>query len=429
MKYNIEKGSYYSLASICQDESPIVSAIISVDVHEKRTVLAQSLEHVLPDVLLSGAGKYSREQFLDAVNMLGASVNVGVSAGVFTLNLRSTAANFSKLLKLAEVMLLDPHIKTSELKRIKQTVVSALDNSKENSSGIAHQNLHNSFCGESDRRYSYSLNDTIAKVKLIKPDQIKTLHQSVLGQEWVASVTGEEKVIVQLEQFIKKIKKTQSEPAKLKPAHEQKVSKTRVILKDIPSKQNIDFSIGAPIPFTLHHPDHTALMFGLTVLGKWSGFAGRLMSTVREKEGLTYGIYAGLEGFSSSEQGSWRIMSFFSPEKTMQGLTSTFREVKKIYKTGVTEEEFVKFKTIIMTGQALLQDSAISLLGDLHAYHFKGFTLEEMQAHKGKVNLLTLEEVNVAVKKYLNPATLIVSGAGPTKAVKKEVEKFVKSVA
>jgi zinc protease len=213
-----------------------------------------------------------------------------------------------------------------------------------------------------------------------------------------------------------------------KGIHELKLVKNKVLLTNIPSKQNIDFSIGAPISFTLHHPDYVPLNFALAVLGKWSSFAGRLVSTVREKEGLTYGIYARSEGFAGTEQGYWRIATFFAPDKALQGLTSTFREVTKLYKHGITEAEFDKFRVVLRTSQVLLNDSIMSLMSDLHAYHVHGFTLAEMAEHKNKINLITIKEVNEVIKKYLNPNNLIVAGAGPVNVVKKEIQNFVKSV-
>jgi predicted Zn-dependent peptidase len=170
-------------------------------------------------------------------------------------------------------------------------------------------------------------------------------------------------------------------------------------------------------------------MFGITVLGKWSGFAGRLMSTVREQEGLTYGIYAKTESFMNEEQGYWRVMTFFSPKDAARGLTSTFREIKKIYEHGITKDELATFKQILHTGQVLKNDSTSSLLGELHAYHLQKFSLEEIEEHKKRLLSVTLSEVNAALKRYLDPATLTVSGAGPISSVKKELQGLMKTVA
>jgi predicted Zn-dependent peptidase len=122
-------------------------------------------------------------------------------------------------------------------------------------------------------------------------------------------------------------------------------------------------------------------------------------------------------------------MTFFSPAQAIQGLTSTYREITRFYTDGITEAELLKFKQILTTGQVLLQDSTLSQLKDLHAYHQQGFTLKEITEHKNKLNTLTTEEVNQAIKTYCNPALLTISAAGPiNKKMVTELQVFIKSV-
>jgi zinc protease len=212
------------------------------------------------------------------------------------------------------------------------------------------------------------------------------------------------------------------------PLHVIQKDQKRLHLHDVPGRQNIDFSIGLPIPITIHHPDFLPLSFGIAVLAKWGGFAGRLMSTVREKEGLTYGIYGRLESFHGDEQGFFRIMTFFAPDKAVHALTSTFREISKLYTSGITQKEFNAFQTILLTQQQLLNDSLGRLLGDLHSYHCHGFTIHEMHMHKAQLQHITRTEVNRAIKTYLNPKEMYVSGAGPVAGVQKDLEQWMKSM-
>ena len=78
MHYHIDRKTNFSVASITEDNLDIVSAVISVDVHEVNSVTDQAVSLMYPDALLSGAGTYSREAFLDAVNSLGASLSVSL---------------------------------------------------------------------------------------------------------------------------------------------------------------------------------------------------------------------------------------------------------------------------------------------------------------------------------------------------------------
>ena len=428
MKFEIKPNSTYSLASITEKKSEIVSAVITIDTHEERTIADQAVELVYTDALISGDGKHTRAEFINAVNLLGASIDVSIGNSHLSVDLRSTKQNFKKLLKLAETMFLSPTFTKSEIARIKSIVANDLHESKENTAKTSLDTLRNTLYGFNDRKYTYDVDETASVVKTVSAKHLKSFHALALSQPWTCTIAGEESAVKDFGKFVDTIKKKQSPTNESKSLHQQKPPKSAVILRDVPSRTNIDLSIGAPIPITLHHPDYIPLSFAITVLAKWGGFSGILMSTVRDKEGLTYTIYGRLEGFSGTEQGYWRIFTFFSPDKTVQGITSTFREISKFYKTGINQEQFDKFKTIINTQQALVKDSVTGLMMDLHAYHCHGFTIEEMNAHKSKVNDLTIDEVNNAIKSYLNPKDLTVCGTGPIKTVKKELEKFIKTV-
>jgi zinc protease len=429
MKYNITDADGCSFATITDSKTKTVVAYISVDIHAEETVKGRATELLYTDALISGAGKYNRAAFLDAMSSLGATISASISDGVLTIFVRADGAVFNKVLPLVESMLLEPHFNKDELKRIKQTVTNAIKESKENTRAIAHEQLRNAFYGKQDRRYTFDEDALIDAIKTITPKDLQALHKKVCSLTWTCSLLANPANSELAQKSVKKIKKNSKRSTSGLGIHQQLPPQPSLVLKDVPSKQNIDFSIGAPVPITLHHPDYIPLSFGLAVLGKWGGFTGRLMSTVREKEGLTYGIYAKTETFFIEEQGYWRIMSFFAPEKSLQGLTSTFREIKKLYKDGITEGELKLFKQILNTGQVLQNDSLSSQLNDLHGYHFQGFTLKEIAEHKNRIHSLTVNEVNEAIKLYLNPGDLTVSGAGPIASVKKDLQAFIKTVA
>lgn len=428
MKQHIKDTPEFSFATITDNSSKTLTAYISTDIHGEQTVLGRAVELLYTDALISGAGKYTREQFLDAINSLGATISLGISEGVFTLYIKASEVTSAKVFSLTETMILEPHFDQKELKRIKQTVINAIKESKENTRAIAHEQLRNTIYGTQDRRYTFDEDALIKAIAKVSPKELKALHKKICSTAWTVSVATTDKTASTLEKTIKKIKK-QFPPAKSSVGlHQQKTPQPTLTLRDVPSKQNIDFSIGAPVPITLHHPDLIPLMFGVAVLGKWGGFTGRLMSTVREQEGLTYGIYAKTESFYNEEQGYWRIMSFFAPDKALQGLTSTFREIKKLYKDGITEGELRLFKQILNTAQVLQNDSVASMLSDLHAYHMQKFSLQEITEHKARIYSLTVDEVNTAIRHYLNPAHLTVSGAGPVKTVEKELKNFLNTI-
>lgn len=427
MSLTIERFDTYSIAHL---KRPLetVEAILTADLHRTNDPHRQAAQLMYADALLSGAGDLDREAFLDRVNGLGASIDISVRGGKVTIGLKATAQQFSKLMKLVELMLEKPAFKSAELKRIKATTTNELHDSKENSKAIALEELQNIFYGQADRRYNYEADELIKVVKVISARELKELHRTLFSRPWHVSVASADAGLKTLQQSLKRLK-GQTALTPTDAIHQPLPANPALALREIPSRQNVDFSIGVPLPITFQHPDFLALHFGIAVLAKWGGFAGRLMSTVREKEGLTYSIYGRLEGFGGDEQGYLRIFTFFAPEKAVQGLDATFREVIKWYEKGVSEAEFLTFKTILSTQQTMLQDSTRRLLDDLHSYHCQGFTIPEMEAHKQRLHELTLDEVNEAIKTHMDPSYFSVSGAGPVKAIQNELRQWHRDVA
>src|ERR1700721_4066691 len=83
--------------------------------------------------------------------------------------------------------------------------------------------------------------------------------------------------------------------------------------------------------------DNLPLRVGTAILGQ--GFTGRLMSTVRDKEGLTYNIGASMSD-DSIVDGVWEVSASFAPALLGKGLESTRREVTKWWKDEVPEQEW-----------------------------------------------------------------------------------------
>jgi predicted Zn-dependent peptidase len=321
-------------------------------------------------------------------------------------------------------MLKAPSFQKSEIDRIKKNLHNWLNLEKDNARGHAHDALQNVLFGEADRRRTASIPTLQNALTHTTPKTIATLHERTMREPWTVTISGTPAHIASVKKLLGTLKRGRV-PNSQTPVHVPKdVTKRLVLTHNIPSKHNIEFSFGGPLPLTLHHPDYLPFVFGLAVLGKWGGFAGRLMSTVREKEGLTYSIYSRTESVFGNEAGYWRIMTFFSPEKAVTGVSSTLRELTKIAKQGVSDKEMERFKTILNTQQTLLNDSLLSSLTDLHSFLSEGFTLDQMAEYKARLLAVTKKEVNAALKKYLNPDALVISAVGPVAKVKKELETF-----
>ena len=174
-------------------------------------------------------------------------------------------------------------------------------------------------------------------------------------------------------------------------------------------KTSVSIVLGQASGLRHNDPDYQALRVATAILG--SGFSSRLIGQVRDTEGLTYGIGAGL-AHDAFGDGEWRIGATFAPDLLEKGLASTKRHLAEWHDKGVTAEEVAQRKTNLVgefkVGLATTDGLAGALLNTVH----RGYDVSWLDEYPAKINALTTEQVNGAVKKYLNPETMFVIKAG-----------------
>ena len=425
MKIDTYTHANFQGATIEKD-TPVVSVLLTADCVLDHSPHQVAVNMIYTDMLLAGAGQYNRDDFLYAINELGSSLSVLETDGRITIIVKTLDKNLTKTLKLLELMLTVPTFSESECKRAIETTENALILHKDDARALAHGALRRALYDRSDRHFDFTPEELLSEVKTVTVTELQNLHIQFTQAYWTVSI-GNNKAIKESVKLIEKLKKTEppAQPLVIN-TKSQSVTGKKILLQSVNSKQNIDLSIGGPLPLTISDNDLAPFTFGLAVLGKWGGFAGRLMSTVREKEGLTYGIYAKTEGLTKIETGYWRIMTFFAPKDAVKGITSTLREVKKIQEGGITQSEWERFKNILKTGEVLVYDSLASTVGFVHSALSSGMSLVEYQQYRERLYTCTRTEVNQALKKYLDPNCLIISAAGPVDKVAKELKILVK---
>jgi len=156
-------------------------------------------------------------------------------------------------------------------------------------------------------------------------------------------------------------------------------------------------------------PGALALRVGTAVLGR--GFTGRLMGTIRDKEGLTYNISAGLAEDSIAD-GSWDISASFAPELLNKGIAATRRELDKWWRDGVTETELAEHKQGIVGSYLVSLSTTGGVAGAIVTALQRGYDLNWLDQYPEAVNALTRDQVNTAIKTHLDPKTMVLVEAG-----------------
>jgi zinc protease len=185
---------------------------------------------------------------------------------------------------------------------------------------------------------------------------------------------------------------------------------------DLPGKTSVSVVLGQASGLQHQHPDYQALRMGTAILG--SGLTGRLMATVRGKEGLTYSIYAGLDADSFNE-GDWKISASFAPALLDKGIASTRHQLDLWYRQGVTDAEVVSRKTNLIGSFQVNLSTSSGLAGTFLNAMNRGYPLDWVDDYPNKIRALTAQQVNTAIKTYLQPQNMILVKAGSLSEAKK----------
>lgn len=424
MKVTRKKTTYGTSTAVIRDDSTLLVAKLTTSYRLENTPKDIAVAMLYSELLLAGTKTKSKEEISNTLDLIGGSIAVNFIDGSPNYNLAVIASKQDQFLKVLKEIWAESTFSDIERKKKVKSFTSLLTLQLEDAKARAEANLRNSLYKVNSIYHAVHPNEISKVLPIIKREDIINLHHKILTHEFKVTIGGNEKTVSAFENFLTKtIKPTNLNQEKPSLDVAENTKPKKLMSEDIPSKQNLELSLGSFLPISINHTDFPAFLFGLSVLGKWGGFAGRLMSTVREKEGLTYGIYARTEGMTKERSGHWRIMTFFAPKDTAKGVSSTLREVRSIVQTGITEDEYQRFKIILKTSETLLSDSLQRLVATVHEQELKGFTFSEYLEWRQELYQVKRKDINQALKNYLNPKNLSLSIAGPIKKINlKEIE-------
>ncbi len=140
--------------------------------------------------------------------------------------------------------------------------------------------------------------------------------------------------------------------------------------------------------------------------------SSRLGSEIRDRLGLTYGIYSSFQA-GRSPQGAFVVQMQTSGKDTQKAIAATVTLLKDIRDRGITQAEFeVAKKSLInsfSTGFADPDSIASSLLSD-ESY---GLPIGDFYKFPQRIESVTLEQVNRAAKELLQPDNMLIVSVVP----------------
>jgi zinc protease len=159
-------------------------------------------------------------------------------------------------------------------------------------------------------------------------------------------------------------------------------------------------------------PDFLALFVGNYVLGG-GGFVSRLMTEVREKRGLTYGVSSYF--LTARQPGAFQIALTTRPDQAAQAVDVVRDVLREFVANGPTETELQAAKDYLVNGEALRLDSNRKLLDNVANIAWNDLPLNYLDTWTQEIERLSVADVRRAFARALQPDRMVtvVVGARP----------------
>lgn len=345
---------------------------------------------------------------LDAV---GASINFSVNTGALEFNARCLAKDVPLVITLLAEQLRSPKFDAEELDKLKKQTIGGIQRSLEDTGFRASDAFTRAAYPVGHPNRNPTSDENIASVEKATVDDLKKFHAAHYGPAHLTVIAVGDIDVPQVQAELGKAFSGWtggSAPLVTAKATPNDAAREQIVF--MPDKTSVNVVIGQTTGLRYGEGDFIPLRVGASILGGAS-FSGRLMKNTREKEGLTYGIYSNLTNDTFND-GDFRITATFSPALLGKGVASAKKHLGDWFQQGVTAQELDdhkgnltgSFKIALSTTEGMSQ----ALLNAVN----RGKPISWLDEYPVKINAVTLEQVNGAVRKHLKPDEMFIIKAG-----------------
>ncbi|MCQ3032820.1 M16 family metallopeptidase [Pseudomonas syringae group sp. J309-1] len=344
---------------------------------------------------------------------LGADFSNGAYRDMAVASIRSLSATDKRepALKLFSEVVGKPTFPADSLTRIKNQLLASFEYKKQNPGSLAGEELFKRLYG--NHPYGHPSEGTAESIKPITLAQLKAFHaKAYAAGNAVIALVGDlsrdeaQAIAAQVSASLPKGPAL----AKLPTPAEPKAGETHI---EFPSKQT--HLMLAQLGITRNDPDYAALSLGNSVLGG-GGFGSRLMTEVREKRGLTYGVSSGFTPMQT--QGPFMIGLQTRAELSENTLKLVQDIVRDFLANGPTQKELDDAKRELTGSFPLTAASNSSIVAQLGAIGFYDLPLTFLEDFITQSQSVTVEQVKEVMNKHLSADKMVIVTAGPTVAQK-----------
>ncbi len=355
--------------------------------------------NLMTALIEEGAGDLDAQGFAEARDALAAQFSFEAGVDSVGVSARFLTENRDQAMALLRSALISPRFDDVAIERVRGQVQSILRSDAQDPGSIASDTFDAMAFG--DHPYASNDNGTPESVAALTRDDILAAHHGALARDRIfVAATGDitaAELGVLLDDLLGDL------PATGTP---------------LPPPATIDFTAGVTV---VPYPGPQAVIlfghggiprddpdfFAATILNEVLGggrFGARLMTEVREKRGLTYGIGTYLADYDQADLMMGQMSS--SNATTAQAIDVVRNEWARIATEGITAAELDATKTFLVGSYPLRFDGNEQIASILVGMQMIGLPADYPATRNDRVNAVTLEDVRRVAARLIAPDDL-----------------------
>ena len=388
-------------------------AILNLHWGDEKTLMNRSTAcDFAGEMLMRGTKKHSRAELKEAFDKINARVSL--SGEGFMIEARGE--NLIPALRLTAEALREPSFPPSEFDELKRGALTGAQSqlSDPNANAEIRLSRHLEPYPAGHRKYTPTIEESIELIKKTTLKDAQACYAQLMGATGAEfSAVGEFDQDA-LAQAVGELLGPWKSPHPFKriPSRYFDVS----ALADqvaTPDKANAVLRGGENIQMRDDDPDFPALLLANYLLGGSS--SSRIWARVREKEGLSYSSYSSFNASQLDPSASFRLSAIFAPQNRDRVEKAMREEVARAVQDGFTAAELDAGKKGILESRRLARTQDRALANRIATYLYVKRTFAWDMDLEAKLAALTPEQVNAAMKTYIDPAKLSLVTAGDFK--------------
>ena len=370
------------------------------------------LQDLVVALLDKGTRRRDRFQIAEVLDTTGAQLSIVSDSLRVRFSVKALDRDLPRVMDVLAEQLREPLLDPVEFEKARQYVAAAYQREMENTAAQASASLTRLLYGAEHPNFTMRTEEALSRLAAYSIEDVASFHNRHFGPTDAIVVFCGDLADVRVQQVVADSladwpAENKSTPLEF-PASHVKPGSDHVLMSD---RNNSDVRLGHALDVRRQDEDYLPLYAGNYVLG--GNFSARLMATIRDRMGLTYGIWSSISGVTTVHSGHWVAGVTLSGENVARGIEATRAEMDRFVGAGVTADELAEKQTTIAgsfkVGLATTGGMAASLLYNAE----RGFDVDYLDRFPDLIEALDVHRVNDAIRTHLDPSRLSLAIAGP----------------